>query len=338
MAEAVDWGLAAGLGSRLVGGGPRLTRQEADGVVAELYYLAGEATSLVQQTTGLDGYLRSDVRVVDRPEWIKSNVESFRRISEPLNQRLDNASVFTKEVGSRVTGAQLALVLSFVGSRVLGQFEVFTEEDPRLLLVAPNIVTVERQLQADPRDFRLWVCVHEQTHRIQFAAAPWLTGHLLENIHEFMQLSDMGTQELLSRLAGAVRTLRSGDDPDGIIGALQSPAQKVVFDRLTAVMSLLEGHADVVMDEVGPQAIPTVRSIRAAFQSRRASAEGGMEGVMRKLLGMDVKARQYAQGARFVRAVLADGGMERLNQVWEGPVNLPTRIEIENPELWLQRL
>ena len=139
-----------------------------------------------------------------------------------------------------------------------------------------------------PRDFRLWVCVHEQTHRIQFASAPWLTGYLLENIHEYMRLSDMSTQELFSRLAAAVRAVRSGDEQDGIIGAFHSGEQKVVFDRLTAVMYL--------------------------------------------------KARQYAQGATFVRAVMADGGMPRLNAVWESPDHLPTRAEIEDPALWLKRL
>lgn len=315
-----------------------MTPDEASRVVAELYYLAGEATPLVQETTGLHAHLPSQVKVVDRGEWIRSNVDSFQRISGPLTERLENAGGLTREIGSRATGAQLGLVLGFVGSRVLGQFEIFTEDDPRLLLVAPNIVTIERQLEAVERDFRLWVCVHEQTHRIQFAAAPWLTGHLLENIHEYMRLSDMSTQELFGRLAAAVRAVRSGDEPDGIVGALQSPAQKVVFDRLTAVMSLLEGHADVVMDEVGPKAIPTVRFIRAAFQQRRAAGTSGWEGFLRRVLGMDLKARQYAQGAAFVRAVMADGGMPRLNQVWEAADHLPTRAEIEDPALWLARL
>lgn len=338
MAEAVDWNLAATLGGRIVGGGPQLSREEANAVVAELYYLAGEATPLVQQTTGLDAYLASQVDVVDRKEWIRSNVDSFRRISHPLTERLDKGSAWVREVGSRATGAQLGLVLGFVGSRVLGQFEIFTPDDPRLLLVAPNIVAVERQLDAVPRDFRLWVCVHEQTHRIQFAAAPWLTEYLLSNIHEYMRLSDMSTSELLGRLGSAVKSIRGDTEPDGIVGALQSPEQKVLFDRLTAVMSLLEGHADVVMDEVGPQAIPTVRFIRGAFQQRRAAGNSGWEGFLRKVLGMDLKARQYAQGATFVRAVLADGGMARLNQVWESQDNLPTRAEIEDPGLWLQRL
>ena len=337
MAEAVDWNLAAALGSRVVGGGPKLTPAEADQVVAEVYYLAGEATPLVQDTTGLHAYLASEVKVVDRPEWIRSNLDSFRRISAPLSERLEQAGSFTREVGSRATGAQLGLVLGFVGSRVLGQFEIFTEEDPRLLLVAPNIVSIERQLEVVPRDFRLWVCVHEQTHRIQFAAAPWLTQYLLDNIHEYMRLSDMTTQELFSRLAAAVRAVRSGDEPDGIVGAFHSVEQKVVFDRLTAVMSLLEGHADVVMDEVGPRAIPTVRFIRAAFQQRRAAGTSGWEGLLRRVLGMDLKARQYAQGAAFVRAVLAEGGMARLNPVWEAPEHLPTRAEIEDPSLWLAR-
>ena len=338
MPDAVDWDLAAALGGRIVGGGPRLTPEEANQVVAELYYLAGEATPLVQQTTGLDDYLASEVQVVDRQEWIRSNLDSFQRISAPLTERLEDAGAFTREVGSRMTGAQLGLVLGFVGSRVLGQFEIFTEEDPRLLLVAPNIVSIERHLEVVPRDFRLWVCVHEQTHRIQFAAAPWLSGYLLDNIHQYMRLADMTTQELFSRLAAAVRALRSGDQPDGIVGAFQTPDQKVLFDRLTAVMSLLEGHADVVMDEVGPQAIPTVRYIRSVFQQRRASGSIGWEGFLRRLLGMDLKARQYAQGAAFVRAVLADGGMQRLNTVWESSEHLPTRAEIEDPALWLKRL
>ena len=337
MPDPVDWNLAAALGSKVVGGGPKLTPEEADRVVAELYYLANEATPLVQETTGLNAYLASDVKVVDRPEWIRSNIDSFQRISEPLTERLESSSALARNVGARLTGAQLGLVLGFVGSRVLGQFEIFTEDDPRLLLVAPNIVAVERHLDVVPRDFRLWVCVHEQTHRIQFAAAPWLTNHLLENIHEYMRLADMTTSELFGRLAAAVKAMRSGDEPDGIIGAFQTPEQKAVFDRLTAVMSLLEGHADVVMDDVGPKAIPTVRFIRAAFQQRRAAGTSGWEGFLRRLLGMDLKARQYAQGASFVRAVLAEGGMPRLNLVWESAANLPTRAEIENPQLWLRR-
>jgi hypothetical protein len=195
----------------------------------------------VQETTGLDAFLASEVKVVDRTEWIKSNLDSFQRISEPLTERLENSGAFTREIGSRATGAQLGFVLGFVGSRVLGQFEIFTQDDPRLLLVAPNMVAIERQLDVVPRDFRLWVCVHEQTHRIQFASAPWLTGYLLENIHEYMRLSDMSTQELFARMSAAVRAVRSGDQQDGIIGAFHSGEQKVVFDRLTAVMSLLEG-------------------------------------------------------------------------------------------------
>ncbi len=337
MPDPVDWNLAAALGSKVVGGGPKLTPEEADRVVAELYYLANEATPLVQETTGLNAYLASDVKVVDRPEWIRSNIDSFQRISEPLTERLESSSALARNVGARLTGAQLGLVLGFVGSRVLGQFEIFTEDDPRLLLVAPNIVAVERHLDVVPRDFRLWVCVHEQTHRIQFAAAPWLTNHLLDNIHEYMRLADMTTSELFGRLAAAVKAMRSGDEPDGIIGAFQTPEQKAVFDRLTAVMSLLEGHADVVMDDVGPKAIPTVRFIRAAFQQRRAAGTSGWEGFLRRLLGMDLKARQYAQGASFVRAVLAEGGMPRLNLVWESAANLPSRAEIENPQLWLRR-
>lgn len=338
MVEAVDWGLADRLGSRLVGGGPQMSADEARTVVAELYYLAGEASPLVQKTTGLDAYLASEVQVVDRQQWVRSSIDGFRQITRPLVERLEQAGPVTWQIGARLTGAQIGFVMGFVGSKVLGQFEIFTPDDPRLLLVAPNIVEVERRLGVAPRDFRLWVCVHEQTHRIQFAAAPWLADHMTSEIHEYLRLSDMSLAQLAGRMASVVRALAGPSHPDGIVGALHGPEQQEVFDRLMAVMSLLEGHADYVMDEVGPQAIPTVHEIRELFGQHRADNAVGYNGLMRRLLGLDLKARQYEQGAAFVRAVVAESGMVGLNRVWEGPTMLPTRAEIENPQAWIDRV
>ncbi len=183
----------------------------------------------------------------------------------------------------------------------MGQGEAFPG---RLTLVAPNIVMVERELGVRSRDFRLWVCLHEETHRMQFTAVPWLRGYVQRQISEFLLASDLDPAAILARLRAAADVvsgaLRGGaGGGDSLIEAIQSPRQRVTLDRLTAVMTLLEGHGDYVMDAAGPQVVPTVAEIRARFAARRHSA-GRVEQALKRLLGIDLKLKQYAEGARFV--------------------------------------
>ena len=176
-------------------------------------------------------------------------------------------------------------MLAYLSGRVLGQYEVFSADPGQLLLVAPNIVEVERKLGADPRDFRLWVCLHEVTHRTQFTAVPWMRGHFLGEVQAFVDASQAGGEHILERLRRGVATLSDAvRDPDSrasVLDIVQTPAQKAVLDRLTALMTLLEGHAEFVMDGVGPEVIPTRRrrsgpsstgAARPATRWRRRSA------------------------------------------------------------------
>jgi coenzyme F420 biosynthesis associated uncharacterized protein len=231
---------------------------------------------------------------------------------------------------------QLGVVLAWLSGKVLGQYEVFTEpgQPGRLLLVAPTIVQVEQQLQVPSRDFRLWVCLHEETHRVQFGAVPWLGAYLASLVNEFIEASDLSFSETLRRVAAVMGCIaRKGS----FIEAAQSPEQREVFDKMTGVMSLLEGHADVVMDEVGPQVIPSVALIRERFTARRNSPKA-IDALARRALGMDMKMRQYTEGAAFVRHVVDDIGMPGFNQVWASPMTLPTRSEITNPGAWIKRM
>jgi uncharacterized protein (DUF2342 family) len=221
----------------------------------------------------------------------------------------------------------------------MGQGEAFPG---RLTLVAPNIVMVERELGVRSRDFRLWVCLHEETHRMQFTAVPWLRGYVQRQISEFLLASDLDPAAILARLravadvvSGALRGGAGGGD--SLIEAIQSPRQRVTLDRLTAVMTLLEGHGDYVMDAAGPQVVPTVAEIRARFAARRHSA-GRVEQALKRLLGIDLKLKQYAEGARFVRSVVDDVGMAGFNKVWTSPQTLPTRAEIAHPCAWVNRV
>jgi coenzyme F420 biosynthesis associated uncharacterized protein len=237
-----------------------------------------------------------------------------------------------------VTGVQMGTMLAWLSGKVLGQYEAFRPEGEagRLILVAPNIVETERRLEVDPHDFRLWVTLHEVTHRTQFTAVPWMHAHVRSEIEALLQATSLDDpDQLLRRLKGVVTELPKGGS---LVELLQTPEQKVVLDRVTAFMSLLEGHAEHVMDGVGPSVVPSVRSIRRKFDQRRKERRGLLDRVLRQVLGLDLKALQYAEGKRFVDTAVRELGMTGFNRVWESPATLPTRQEIREPLLWVARL
>ena len=206
-AEMVDWELAVRIGTRFAGEGPSVGRDEAAAVVSELRAGADRSTGLVREYTGLVSRDHSaPVLVVDRASWVQANADAFATLLAPIVDKLTEKKAptgLTAAVGSRVTGAEVGGVLGFLGSKVLGQFDPFHAPDGRLLLVAPNIVHVDRELDADPHDFRLWVCLHEETHRVQFTAVPWMREHLFAQLSKFadtMEPSGM-LEDGLSRLS-----------------------------------------------------------------------------------------------------------------------------------------
>ncbi len=341
-AGMVDWGLAVALGSRIAGEGPVVDRSTADAVVAELRADADRSTGLVREHTGLVAAERTaPVLVVDRAGWVAANADGFATVLAPVVDRLSARkgapSGLSLAIGSRVTGAEVGAVLGFLAGKVLGQFDPFHAPSGRLLLVAPNIVHVERELGVDPHDFRLWVCLHEETHRVQFTATPWLADHLLGEMRALADtLEPEGLlEDGLGRIVEAVKSARGGGG--SILDLVSTPEQKEIVDRVTGVMSLLEGHADVVMDDVGPGVIPTVADIRKRFNRRRQGV-GVLDKVLRRVLGLDAKMAQYRDGARFVRAVVDKAGMAEFNAVWERPENLPSKAEIADPRAWISRV
>jgi len=338
--EMVDWGLAVSLGSRLAGAGPQVSSDEAESTVAELRAGADRSTSYVREFTGLEaGENTAPVLVVDRAAWIQANADGFAKLLGPVidkvAERRGPPGPVTQAIGSRITGAEVGGLLGFMSSKVLGQFDPFHEPSGRLLLVAPNVVHVERELDVDPHDFRLWVCLHEETHRVQFTAVPWMRDHLFS---EFGRLADtVEPQRLLDegfkRISEAIRNGHASS----LIDLMGSPEQKAILDRVTGVMSLLEGHADFVMDGVGPSVIPSVGIIRGKFDERRKGV-GTLDRLLRKLLGLEAKMAQYRDGARFVRAIVDKVGMEGFNAVWASAEQLPSLTEIHDPDAWVARV
>ncbi|MFC4556219.1 zinc-dependent metalloprotease [Georgenia faecalis] len=355
MSSSIDFRAAERRAARLVPPGPRASRAELDALVHVLRAAAGSAPAHVAAITGLHEAgaeaARRPVFVIDRARWAEANVAMFAHLTGDLLPEV------TVPGAARLGGEELGIMLSVLSTKVLGQFDPFTPArhrpgqgvaDPagRLLLVAPNVLHVERELDLDAMDFRLWVCLHEQTHAVQFAAAPWLADHLASRLRALvggMSDPEDGRQRIGRAVRAVLDTLgsrggageRQGAGP--LVEAFLTPAEREHMASAVAVMSLLEGHADVVMDAVGPQVLPSIRRIRASFEKRR-DGTGMVDILLRRLTGMDAKVAQYRDGAAFVRGVVAKVGHDGLNAVWTAPPLLPTPAEIADPDAWVRRV
>ncbi|GAA4848399.1 zinc-dependent metalloprotease [Actinomycetospora corticicola] len=341
----VRWDLAVATGSRLVPPGPAVDRAEAAAEVARLSEGARIGEGHVRELTGLGaGHAIPAAAVVDRPGWIASGVEGIRTLTSEV--RLPTAArtspgLLTRAaagVTSTVAGAQMGTLLAFLSTKVLGQYDPFAgpANAGHLLLVAPNVTAARQALEVDAEDFALWVCVHEATHRLQFTAVPWLRDHFRDEVTTFASGMESGVTAALDRLPEITKAIRSRSDVS-MLELLQGPEQGAVLDRLLALTTLLEGHAEHVMDEVGPAVIPSVSTIRGRFSARRRGG-GPIDRLLRVLLGVQAKVKQYEQGRVFVDEVVGTIGMEGFNAVWTSPDTLPRRSEITDPTAWMDRV
>jgi len=321
---AFDERAALRVAAALTPPGPALPPAQAAEVAEGLRAAAAASVAPVAEVTGLEAPPETPdgMPVVDRATWVRLNVEMATDLLDAAGLAAPVATLRDR-VSALANGAQLGAVLALLSSRVLGQYLPLARH-PRLVLVAPNVAAVERAIGAPPDDFRLWVCLHEQTHRLQFARAPWLRDYLVRQFGDLVR--DEGRRD-----ATPARRL-----PASVLDLVVGPGQRVVLDRVTAVMSLLEGYADVMMDRVGPAVVRSVETIRPRFEARRS--RGGWAGVLNRLTGLDLKLAQYREGAAFCRHVIGCAGVEGLNVVYEASGLLPSLEEIRDPDAWLARV
>lgn len=338
--RAVDWDFAATVGAALTRPAPPATEYTRNQVIEQLYESARAAEHPVREVTGLnEGAELPEARVVDRPDWIRAATRSMRVMTGGGED--DKPGLIT----GRVTGAQTGAVLAFVSSGILGQYDPFGPDGGELLLVYPNVIAVERQLRVAPADFRLWVCLHEVTHRVQFRANPWLADHMSQCLAVLTQDGADDIAGMAGRLAQFVRNQREGVVPEpnstGVVGlmrAVQAEPQRRALDQLLVLGTLLEGHADHVMDAVGPAVVPSVSTIRRRFDERRQRKQSPLQRLLRAALGIDAKMAQYTRGKAFVDHVVAEVGMARFNTVWTDAETLPLPAEIDEPRQWIDRV
>jgi coenzyme F420 biosynthesis associated uncharacterized protein len=339
--KTVDWAFAAAVGAKLTRPGPASTDYTRNQAIEQLASAALRAEMPVREVTRLnEGGDVTEARIIDRTQWVRAATHSMRAMTGG-SENGDKPNFVT----GRVTGAQTGAVLAFISSGILGQYDPFAENGGELLLVYPNVIAVERQLRVVPADFRLWVCLHEVTHRVQFRANPWLADHMKNALAVLTEETGDDVTEVIGRLANFVRDRRDGiaaePNSTGVIGvlrAVQSEPQQRALDQLLVLGTLLEGHADHVMDAVGPAVVPSVVTIRRRFEERRNRKQSPLQRVVRALLGIDAKMSQYTRGKAFVDHVVERVGMERFNAIWSGPETLPLPTEIDVPQRWIDRV
>jgi coenzyme F420 biosynthesis associated uncharacterized protein len=354
MDSPIDWGLAERVAVRVAGHEPLAASYHYDRLAIDFAELTSQAEELVERTTGLvsaAGPARA--RVVDRADWVRANLASFGRLLRPLTdrmaERLDDRQgmmALVGEVSRRAAALEVGVLLGWMGTRVLGQYDLLIVEDESpddqdlVYYVGPNVLALEKRFGFPPREFRLWLALHEVTHRAQFTGVPWLRGHFLSLVNQTLAAVDPDPKRFLDALVRVVEELRSGHNPldeGGIATLLASPDQRDLFGKIGGMMSLLEGHGDVTMDRAGEGHVPQAARFSRALRERRRQVSGVAK-LAQKAVGIDAKMKQYAQGEAFIAYIERHAGEGAVNAAWRGPEWLPTLAEIRAPQDWLDRV
>jgi coenzyme F420 biosynthesis associated uncharacterized protein len=303
-----------------------------------------ESARLVSAYTGLMADSLPHAEPVDRPLWIQGNLTSLKTVLDPVADKLGQGMGPLSGAVSAASGALLAVevgaVSGMLAQRVLGQYEfpILEPEAPsRLLFVSPNLAAAASALDAEPDELLRWVALHEVTHALQFGGVPWLRPHIATMVRELLgglQVDPVRLMKLpdTSDFRSIVDKIREGDLATLIVG----PERRAALDAMQAFMAVLEGYAEHVMDEVGAEILPNLPELRGAMDRRRRDRSGLLR-IFEKLIGMDMKLRQYELGKKFCDAVAKAGGIAALNRVWEGPAQMPTLAELEDPDAWMAR-
>jgi len=353
--DPVAWDVAARVANMVAGRDPFAASYHYSSLQPDFDELTAVAEGLVADATGLRSLSGSArARVTDRAGWVNANIASFQRLLRPvlsrLGERLAESSAsavgrIVQPIGSAVTGAQLGGLLGWMSTRVLGQYDLLLMEDERpeeqdlVYYVGPNILSLEKRFGFPPREFRLWIALHEVTHRAQFTGVPWMRAHFLGLVEATVAAADPDPKRFVEAMKKAMEQVRQGRNPldDGLMALLATPEQARTLDQVQGLMSLLEGHGDVTMDRAAAHRIPNAERFGRVLRQRREETRRHAR-LFQQMIGLDAKLRQYEAGERFIARVEAAGGPALLARVWEAPERLPSLEEIREPTRWIERM
>src|SRR4051812_7952815 len=342
----VDWTLARQVARFAAGSGsaPGLDAPDFEGRVAATLPVPTENTGLSAPEA------IPAPEVVSRADWAEVNVGTMGDMLDPVTQRLGKRFVSSgafagplRIATGATVAAEIGLVLGYMSQRVLGQYELSlleTDRPARLLFVEPNLARAIRDLDVDADSFLSWIVLHELTHVLQFSGVAWLREHMGSLMRSYLATVEVrierGAAGGLPSLPNPARLLESFRE-GGLVALVQTREQRAIMDRVQSAMSVIEGYSEHVMDAVGESVLPAYEGLRDAMDRRRRS-RSAPERVLQRLLGLEMKMRQYELGKKFSDAVVEGHGVSMLNRVWESPESLPTSAELRRPDAWVERI
>ena len=343
--DPIDWALAERVARRFSGREPLAASYLAGSLRDDFDSVTAEAEALVADYTGLRAPGPARAQVVDRGSWVSANISSMQRLLAPLTARVGERMAGSRvaPIGRRVAGTETGVLLGYLAQRVLGQYDLLVLDDDAsadaVYYVGGNILALEKRFAFRPRDFRLWIAIHEVTHRAQFTGVAWMKPYYLSLVESTLSSIDPDPRRLVQALARAADEFRNGRNPlddGGLVALLASDEQRGALANVQALMSLLEGHGNSVMNALGREHVAGQARMARVLQARRQSA--GMAAFLQKLVGLESKMRQYEVGEAFVAAVLREAGPRAIDAAWRGPEFLPTVDELSHPTDWLARV
>ncbi len=306
------------------------------------------AESLVTEATGLHPTGSAVVKVVDRPTWVSANLGAFRRMLAPLldkwEERVGKVGIGA-ELAGRFAAVELGALLGWMSSRVLGQYDLLLADQTEqagdvVYLVGPNLLGLEHRFGFEPREFRLWVLLHELTHRAQFTGVPWLAPHFTGLVQQALTMADPDPRQLADAARVLMRDwaeMRRRLDQGGVLALVASPDQQATLNDIGGMMALLEGHGDITMDRAAVGQVPSADRFSSVLKARRQGGSPPLR-LLRKLIGLEGKLNQYEQGEHFIEHVERVAGRQAVDRCWQGPEQLPSLDEIRQPTRWLERM
>lgn len=357
MARLIDPRIAVAVARRVSGDSELQDSYLLERLRRDLDEAVPRSEQLVAEFSGIPAPPPVEWGIIGRARWAEVNIQGMTAMLGPIHdkigRRLDQVPLPARMLQTTAVSAEVGLLLGYISRRVLGQYDLLVSEEaapkrrglgqtsnPALYFVGPNMVETERRFGFVPEEFALWVALHEVTHRFQFEGVPWLRPRFLGLVHEYLDSVDLDAKGLAQRLAAAGRKLMSKSVPaeeKSPMYLFATDEQKKVLDQIQALMAVVEGHGNFVMDSIGEKVIPSFRQMRHIFQRRRQQ-QSVIQRVVAQAIGLEMKLRQYEIGQAFCEAVVAQGGPDALRHLWVDPAHFPTMDELRAPHTWLGRV
>ena len=344
--DLIDWGIAARVGRTIAGGGPETSVAEREAFRTDFDRFSRESDALVRSFTGLQPDSPAPApMVLSRGQWIEANIDGFRTVIAPLADRIAervSALGIARRLAAAGLGVQMGVLLGYLSTKVLGQYDLLlgSQAAGRVYYVGPNIIAAERAADLRTDDFRLWIALHEITHRTQFTAVPWLRDKVASLIERSLSGLDLDPEQVRGLIKRGRDLLMQGPSAWGrapLFELLLDEKERAVVAEMQSLMTVVEGHGTFVMNRIGQEHIPSFDHLNASLNDRRDTTSGP-EKAFQRAIGLHMKYEQYALGERFMEDVAARAGLDAVNKVWEREENLPTPHDLRDPDAWLARV